>query len=109
MRAPREGAGARGRARDSPPLPLTHILRPARLAPAPLQDWHPADHASFASNNEGAALFSMVELEGIGPQIMWPNHCVQASPRARSRARTHTHARTRDRARGPPACSCLPE
>jgi len=43
------------------------------------QDWHPPDHVSFASNNEGAAVFSTVELDGIGPQVMWPDHCVQGS------------------------------
>jgi nicotinamidase/pyrazinamidase len=43
------------------------------------QDWHPPDHKSFASNNAEAALFSVVELPGIGPQMMWPNHCVQNS------------------------------
>lgn len=46
------------------------------------QDWHPADHASFAANNAGAALFSTVELPGVGPQVMWPVHCVQDSPGA---------------------------
>ena len=46
------------------------------------QDWHPPTHASFASNNAGAALFSVVELEGMGKQVMWPNHCVQGTPGA---------------------------
>ncbi len=40
------------------------------------QDFHPADHASFARNHPGAALFSTVELPGVGPQVMWPAHCV---------------------------------
>ena len=46
------------------------------------QDWHPREHTSFASNHEGAALFSLLELPGIGLQVMWPNHCVQGSPGA---------------------------
>lgn len=46
------------------------------------QDWHPAEHVSFASNNNGAALFSLVNLEGIGDQVMWPNHCVMNTPGA---------------------------
>ena len=41
------------------------------------QDWHPADHASFASNNAGAELFSTVKLPVVGDQVMWPDHCVQ--------------------------------
>jgi nicotinamidase/pyrazinamidase len=44
------------------------------------QDWHPADHASFASNNAGAAVFSTVTLpEPMGAQVMWPDHCVQGT------------------------------
>lgn len=39
------------------------------------QDWHPADHASFASNHEGAAPFSVTEMD-YGPQVLWPDHCV---------------------------------
>jgi nicotinamidase/pyrazinamidase len=46
------------------------------------QDWHPAEHVSFASNNNGAALFSVVNLAGIGDQVMWPNHCVMNTPGA---------------------------
>lgn len=42
------------------------------------QDWHPADHRSFAANHEGADPFSMVEMS-YGPQILWPVHCVQGS------------------------------
>ncbi len=40
------------------------------------QDWHPADHGSFASNHEGHNLFDQVELNGL-PQTLWPTHCVQ--------------------------------
>ena len=43
------------------------------------QDWHPADHASFASNNPGTKLFSTVQLPIVGEQVMWPDHCVQGS------------------------------
>jgi len=40
------------------------------------QDWHPANHKSFASNNNGTQVFTMGELNGA-PQMMWPDHCVQ--------------------------------
>ena len=40
-----------------------------------IQDWHPENHKSFASNNN-AELFSIKEVNGI-QQVMWPNHCVQ--------------------------------
>ncbi|WP_432255270.1 bifunctional nicotinamidase/pyrazinamidase [Limimaricola sp. AA108-03] len=45
------------------------------------QDWHPADHLSFASQHEGAAPMSMTEMP-YGPQVLWPDHCVQGSPGA---------------------------
>jgi nicotinamidase/pyrazinamidase len=45
------------------------------------QDWHPPDHLSFASQHKGAAPFHSVEMP-YGPQILWPDHCVQGSPGA---------------------------
>ncbi len=40
------------------------------------QDWHPANHGSFASQHPGAKPFEMGELSGQ-PQVLWPDHCVQ--------------------------------
>lgn len=40
------------------------------------QDWHPADHASFASSHSGRSAFETVSLP-YGPQTLWPDHCVQ--------------------------------
>lgn len=45
------------------------------------QDWHPANHASFAANHAGAAPFSLTEMP-YGPQVLWPVHCVQGTPGA---------------------------
>jgi nicotinamidase/pyrazinamidase len=42
------------------------------------QDWHPANHSSFADNHAGAAPFSMMDMP-YGPQVLWPRHCVQGS------------------------------
>lgn len=42
------------------------------------QDWHPADHASFAANHAGAAPFSLTTMP-YGPQVLWPTHCVQGT------------------------------
>lgn len=39
------------------------------------QDWHPADHISFASQHSGKAPFETVELD-YGLQVLWPDHCV---------------------------------
>ena len=41
------------------------------------QDWHPAGHSSFASGHDMAA-FSSIEMP-YGPQVLWPDHCVQGS------------------------------
>lgn len=41
------------------------------------QDWHPAGHSSFASSNK-ADVFSNIEMP-YGPQVLWPDHCVQGS------------------------------
>jgi nicotinamidase/pyrazinamidase len=45
------------------------------------QDWHPADHASFASSHPGRTPFEEIEL-AYGRQILWPPHCVQGTPGA---------------------------
>ncbi|MCW0519000.1 bifunctional nicotinamidase/pyrazinamidase [Riemerella anatipestifer] len=41
------------------------------------QDWHPANHKSFASNN-GKKVGETISLNGV-PQFMWPDHCVENS------------------------------
>ena len=45
------------------------------------QDWHPADHGSFAANHPGRRPGERIELAGL-PQILWPVHCVQNTPGA---------------------------
>ena len=45
------------------------------------QDWHPADHGSFAANHPGHKIGDVIQLDGI-PQILWPVHCVQNTPGA---------------------------
>ena len=42
------------------------------------QDWHPADHLSFASSHQGKAPFETATLS-YGEQVLWPDHCVQGS------------------------------
>jgi nicotinamidase/pyrazinamidase len=42
------------------------------------QDWHPADHVSFAANHVGAKPFDTISLP-YGQQVLWPSHCVQGS------------------------------
>ncbi|RAI32427.1 bifunctional nicotinamidase/pyrazinamidase [Rhodoplanes serenus] len=45
------------------------------------QDWHPPDHRSFASVHAGRAPFEAVTFD-YGPQVLWPDHCVQDTPGA---------------------------
>ena len=42
------------------------------------QDWHPAGHSSFASSHEGQDPMSVIEMP-YGPQVLWPDHCIQLS------------------------------
>jgi nicotinamidase/pyrazinamidase len=42
------------------------------------QDWHPADHSSFASQHEGQEPYGLIEMP-YGPQVLWPDHCVIGS------------------------------
>lgn len=45
------------------------------------QDWHPADHGSFAANHAGRSVGEVINLHGL-PQVLWPVHCVQNTPGA---------------------------
>ncbi len=42
------------------------------------QDWHPAGHISFASSHPGRSPFEVIDLR-YGPQVLWPDHCIQGS------------------------------
>ncbi|UWP92363.1 bifunctional nicotinamidase/pyrazinamidase [Aliiroseovarius crassostreae] len=42
------------------------------------QDWHPAGHSSFASSHDGKSPFETIDMP-YGPQVLWPDHCVQGS------------------------------
>ena len=59
-------------------VPLVNAIAPRFAIRVLTQDWHPADHRSFAANHPGAAPFSSVEMP-YGPQVLWPVHCVQGS------------------------------
>jgi nicotinamidase/pyrazinamidase len=43
------------------------------------QDFHPANHGSFAENHPGLRPYDVVQLSGL-PQVLWPVHCVQGTP-----------------------------
>jgi Amidases related to nicotinamidase len=42
------------------------------------QDWHPANHKSFASNHQNSKAFDQIILNGM-EQTLWPDHCVQGT------------------------------
>lgn len=54
------------------------------------QDWHPADHGSFASQHN-AEPFSQGELDGLA-QTLWPDHCVQQTEGAQLHPLLNQHA-----------------
>ncbi len=45
------------------------------------QDWHPRRHLSFASSHPGRQPFETIAVP-YGPQVLWPDHCVQGTPGA---------------------------
>jgi nicotinamidase/pyrazinamidase len=45
------------------------------------QDWHPPGHLSFASSHPGRSPYDTITV-AYGPQILWPDHCVQGTPGA---------------------------
>lgn len=53
------------------------------------QDWHPAGHSSFASSHDGKAPYDLIEMP-YGPQVLWPDHCVQGSIGAQFHPDLHT-------------------
>ena len=42
------------------------------------QDWHPANHGSFAANHLNKKIGEIIDFNGLS-QILWPVHCVQYS------------------------------
>ncbi len=62
-------------------VPVANALMPSFDLVVATQDWHPADHGSFAANHPGRQPGEMAELGGL-PQVLWPVHCVQDTPGA---------------------------
>jgi nicotinamidase/pyrazinamidase len=62
-------------------IPLINQLQSKFELVVATQDWHPADHGSFAANHPGKKPGDVIELNGL-QQILWPTHCVQNSPGA---------------------------
>jgi nicotinamidase/pyrazinamidase len=58
-------------------IPLINQLQNAFDLVVATQDWHPADHESFAVHH-GKEPGEIIMLHGI-EQILWPAHCVQGT------------------------------
>ncbi|MCA9175623.1 MAG: bifunctional nicotinamidase/pyrazinamidase [Planctomycetales bacterium] len=56
-------------------IPVINQLQPYYDVIVATQDWHPADHGSFAATHDMAP-GATIELAGL-PQVLWPTHCVQ--------------------------------
>ncbi len=59
-------------------IPVANTLIPQFKKVVATQDWHPADHGSFAANHPWRKPGQVIELNGL-PQVLWPMHCVQGS------------------------------
>lgn len=59
-------------------LPGVNALMDAFSTVVLTQDWHPAHHSSFASEHPGAAAYDLTQMP-YGPQVLWPDHCIQGS------------------------------
>ena len=62
-------------------VPLVNRLAAAFRNVVLTQDWHPRGHLSFASTHPGKRPFETFAAP-YGPQVLWPDHCVQGTPGA---------------------------
>ena len=59
-------------------IPVINEILPHFELVVATQDWHPANHKSFAVNHPGKNEFEVIELNGL-EQKLWPPHCVQGT------------------------------
>ena len=65
---------------DAVVAPINQLMKHFRHVVV-TQDWHPADHSSFAVQHPGRQALEVVEMP-YGKQQLWPVHCVQGTPGA---------------------------
>ena len=58
------------------PVAQAHLGRASLVVAT--QDWHPANHQSFASQHASRSPGDVIDLHGLD-QVLWPDHCVQGS------------------------------
>lgn len=69
---------------------LIDWCQPRQIPVLASQDWHPAQHGSFASQHQ-AEPYSQGKLDGL-PQTLWPDHCVQHTDGAALHPLLNQHA-----------------
>jgi nicotinamidase/pyrazinamidase len=57
-------------------VPIANRLMPLFDVVIATQDWHPADHKSFAANHLWRKVGQVIDVNGL-PQILWNMHCIQ--------------------------------
>ncbi|AMM52258.1 isochorismatase [Rufibacter sp. DG15C] len=62
-------------------LPIVNHLQHKFELVVATQDWHPANHKSFAGQHAGKKVFETISLNGL-EQVLWPHHCIQTTPGA---------------------------
>jgi nicotinamidase/pyrazinamidase len=69
-------------------IPVIHKIAPLFEHIVLTQDWHPANHQSFASAHPGRRPFEQVQVS-YGEQTLWPDHCVQGTRGAEFHSALH--------------------
>ncbi|GJM30586.1 MAG: nicotinamidase [Cyclobacteriaceae bacterium] len=57
-------------------IPTVNKIMPQFDLVVATQDWHPANHQSFASNQPHGEVGQVIDLYGL-KQVLWPDHCIQ--------------------------------
>ena len=57
-------------------FPLINALIPKFSLVVATEDWHPADHVSFAASHPGKRPGDIVKVKGMD-QVLWPPHCIR--------------------------------
>ena len=70
--------GALGVPEGDSVIPVANRLHDMFELVVATQDWHPANHGSFATNHPGKKPYEQIDLDGL-PQTLWPVHCVQGT------------------------------
>jgi nicotinamidase/pyrazinamidase len=81
-------AGALAVPRGEEVVPLVNGLAARFTNVVITQDWHPIGHLSFASSHPGRKPYDTISAP-YGPQVLWPDHCVQGTLGAELRGDLH--------------------